>query len=81
MYFSKGGRVSLIKSNLFNLPTYFLSLFPILAAVANRIENQNLGLSYGVALVMNQNFIWLKWATVCTPISSGGLGLRKVKLF
>ena len=30
---------------------------------------------------MNQNFIWLKWATVCTPISSGGLGLRKVKLF
>ena len=32
---SKGGRVTLIKSTLSNLPTYFLSLFPIPAAVAN----------------------------------------------
>ena len=38
MYLSKGGRVTLIKSTLSNLPTYFLSLFPILAIVANRIE-------------------------------------------
>ena len=28
LYLSKGGRVTLIKSTLFNLPTYFLSLFP-----------------------------------------------------
>ena len=38
LYLSKGGRVTLIKSTLSNLPTYFLSLFPIPAAVANRIE-------------------------------------------
>ena len=38
LYLSKGGRVTLIKSTLSNLPTYFLSLFPILASVANRIE-------------------------------------------
>ena len=37
-YLSKGGRVTLIKSTLSNLPTYFLSLFPIPASVANRIE-------------------------------------------
>jgi hypothetical protein len=37
MYLCKGGRVTLIKSTLSNLPTYFLSLFPILASVANRI--------------------------------------------
>ena len=35
LYLSKGGRVTLIKSTLFNLPTYFLSLFPIPASVAN----------------------------------------------
>jgi hypothetical protein len=29
LYLSKGGRVTLIKSTLSNLPTYFLSLFPI----------------------------------------------------
>jgi len=38
MYLSKGGRVTLIKSTLSNLPTYFLSLFSIPASVANRIE-------------------------------------------
>ena len=37
LYLSKGGRVTLIKSTLSNLPTYFLSLFPILVSVANRI--------------------------------------------
>ena len=38
LYLSNGGRVTLIKSTLSNLPTYFLSLFPIPASVANRIE-------------------------------------------
>ena len=38
LYLSKGGRVTLIKSTLSNLLTYFLSLFPIPATVANRIE-------------------------------------------
>ena len=30
LYLSKGGQVTSIKSTLSNLPTYFLSLFPIL---------------------------------------------------
>jgi hypothetical protein len=38
MYLSMGGRVTLIKSTLFNLPTYFMSLFPLPVGVANRIE-------------------------------------------
>jgi hypothetical protein len=37
-YLSKGGRVTLIKSTLSNMPTYMLSLFPIPAYVAKRIE-------------------------------------------
>jgi hypothetical protein len=38
MYLSKGGRVTLIKSTLSSLPTYYLSLFPILKSVALRID-------------------------------------------
>ena len=35
---SKGGKVTLIKSTLSSLPTYFLSLLPIPIKVANRME-------------------------------------------
>ncbi|XP_042969128.1 uncharacterized protein LOC122301820 [Carya illinoinensis] len=38
VYLSKGGRLTLIKSTLTNLPTYFLSLFPLPVRVGNRIE-------------------------------------------
>jgi hypothetical protein len=38
VYLSKGGRVTLIKSTLSNMPTYMLSLFPIPAYVAKRLE-------------------------------------------
>ena len=37
MYLSKGGKVTLI-STISNLPTYFLSLFPVPVKVANRME-------------------------------------------
>ena len=46
LYISKGGRVTLIKSALSNLPTYFLSLFPIPASVANQITR------------LQRNFLW-----------------------
>jgi hypothetical protein len=38
LYLSKGGKLTLIKSTLSSIPTYFLSLFPIPARVANRLE-------------------------------------------
>ena len=38
LYLSKGGRLSLIKSFLSSLPTYFLSLFTIPTSMANKIE-------------------------------------------
>ena len=39
LYLSKGGRLTLIKSTLSSLSTYYLSLFVIHVAVANRLEH------------------------------------------
>jgi len=38
LYLSKGGKITLIKSTLSSLPTYFLSLFPIPIDIAIHIE-------------------------------------------
>jgi hypothetical protein len=38
LYLSKGGRLTLIRSTLSNLPRYYLSLFPIRVGMANRLE-------------------------------------------
>lgn len=41
---TKGGRATLIKSSLSNLPTYFTSLFTIPVSVARRLESNRLSL-------------------------------------
>ena len=73
LYLSKGGKVTLIKSTLSSLPTYFLSLLPIPVKVANRMEK------------IHRDFLWsgidapnvplVEWAKVCMPVQNGGLGI------
>lgn len=46
LYLSKGGRITLIKSTLPNLPTYFMSLFPFPTGLAIHIEK------------LQQAFLW-----------------------
>ena len=80
LYLSKGGKVTLIKSTLSSLPTYFISILPIPGKVANRIEK------------LRRDFLWsgisggsklhlVKWAKVCKPIQVGGLGIRRLRSF
>ncbi len=77
LYLSKGGRLTLLKSTLSSLPTYYLSLFTIPNHVAERIEK------------LQRNFLWgglgdgfkhhlVGWKTVCRPLNHGGLGVRRV---
>ena len=79
-YLSKGDRLTLLKSTLSSLPTYYLSLFTIPISVANRIEK------------IQCNFLWgrygeggthhlVNWDVVCSPINYGGLGVRKIAVF
>ena len=80
LYLSKGGRLTLLKSTLSSLPTYYLSLFTIPKHMAARIER------------LQHNFLWgglgdgfkhhvVGWDTVCSPLAQDGLGVRKVEVF
>jgi hypothetical protein len=49
LYLSKGSRLTLIKSTLSNLPTYYLFIYPILVAVANKLKK------------LQRDFLWGYW--------------------
>ena len=79
-YLSKGGRLTLIKSVLSSLPTYFLSLYPVPSSVACKLE------------AIQRNFLWgsfgsdfkyhlVRWNIVKQPVDKGGLGVRDIRIF
>jgi len=74
MYWSKGNRVTLIKSTFSNLPTYFMSLFPLLAGVANRIEKLQCDFLWG-GLGEEFKYYLVSWSKVFSivlqPLSEG----------
>jgi hypothetical protein len=80
MYLSKGGRVTLIKSTLSSLPTYFLSLFPIPVSVSARIDTIQRNFLWG-GMGEGKKFHLMNWSQVCQPLHLGGLGIRNVRLF
>ena len=80
LYLSKGGKVTLIKSTLASLPTYFLSLFPIPVGVAHRLERiQRRFLWSGMG--EDTKFHLVSWSQVCEPIQNGGLGVKDIQRF
>ena len=75
LYLYKGGKVTLIKSTLSSLPTYFLSILPIPRKVVNYMEK------------LQRDFLWnsisgdsklhlVKYTKVCKPMQVGGPGIR-----
>ena len=72
LYLSKGRRLTLLKSTLSSLSTYFLSLFIIPTHMANKIER------------LQRDFLWgdskthlVRLDKVCAPLKNGGLRVKK----
>jgi hypothetical protein len=79
-YLSKEGRLTLIKSTLSNLPTYLLSLFPIPATVARRMEQLQRDFLWG-GLGEEFKFHLVNWDSVCSPVQCGGLAMKNLRLY
>ena len=80
LYFSKRGRLTLLKSTLSSLPTYYLSLFTIPKAVATRLERIQRNFLWG-STVECFKFPLVAWKKVYLPRELGGLGVRKLVPF
>lgn len=78
-YLSKGGRLTLIKSTLSNLPTYYLSTLTIPGKVSKRLERIQCNFLCGDE-DSKKKFHLVNWEEVKSPIKSGGLSLRSLKI-
>ena len=77
-YLSVGGRITLLKSVLRNLPIYYISLFRVPSGVGKTIEK------------LMRKFLWegivdrsrihlVKWEDICHGKKFGGIGIGSVK--
>ena len=80
LYLSKGARLTLIKSTLSSLPTYYLSLFPLPVSIARRIEKLQRDFLWG-GVGDDHKFHLVNWKQACSPIPHGGLGIHNMLLF
>lgn len=76
-YLSKGGRLTLIKASLANIPIHHMSLFEMLVSVCKKMEQ------------LQWDFLWkggkedkvmhlVAWDKVCTLKRLGGVGRRRL---
>ena len=80
LYLSKDGKITLIKSTLSSIPTYFLSLFPIPAKVANRLEKLQRDFLW-CGLEEKPKFHLVNWSQICALLRAGGLAVRNLRSF
>ena len=79
-YISKRGRITLIRSTLFNLPIYFMSIFQLPRVVRMRLEQiQSDFLWGGGALEQKPHLV--RWPIVCVDKRKGGLGVKSLGTF
>lgn len=76
---SIAGRLTLIKSVLDSLPTYYFSLFKAPMKVINILERLMRRFLWGGSDEVKK-ISWVAWDTVTKDIGDGGLGIAKLEL-
>lgn len=76
-FLSKGGRLTLIKSTMANLPKYYLSTLTIPVSIAKKLESIQCKLLWGDE-EDNRKFHLVKWEEVKKPLKDGSLGIRSI---
>ena len=80
LYLSKGGKLTLLRSTLSSIPTYFLSLFHLPAGVATWLEKiQRDFLWSGIGEAQKMHLV--NWNQICQPIQGGSLGVKNLRRF
>ncbi|GJU47741.1 RNA-directed DNA polymerase, eukaryota, reverse transcriptase zinc-binding domain protein [Tanacetum coccineum] len=74
---SVGGRISLIKSILGNLPTYFMLLYLMPASIRSKLESLRNNFFNGSELG-ERKMVWVSWKTCLASKESGGLGIGSI---
>ncbi|GKD66167.1 hypothetical protein Tco_1308275, partial [Tanacetum coccineum] len=77
MLLSVGGRISLIKSFLGNLLTYFLSLYFMPASIRSKLESLRNNFLNDSELDEGK-MVWVSWKTCLASKESGGLGIGSI---
>ena len=80
LYLSKGGRLTLLKSTLSSLPTYYLSLFTIPKAMATRLEHIHKHFLWGSS-VKCFKYSLVAWEKVYLPREFGWFRNSEVGAF
>ncbi|RVW69131.1 Cycloartenol synthase [Vitis vinifera] len=76
----KGGRITLIRSTLSNLPIYFMSIFQLPRAVRMRLEQIQRDFLWGGG-ALEQKLHLVRWPIVCEDKIKGGLGVKSLGSF
>ncbi|KAJ0929069.1 putative reverse transcriptase zinc-binding domain-containing protein [Helianthus annuus] len=77
---SFAGRVTLAKSVLGSLPSYYLSLFHAPRVVINKLERLRRDFVWGKS-GMGQKLRWIKWEKILKPKDFGGIGIGGIRDF
>ncbi|GKE19722.1 RNA-directed DNA polymerase, eukaryota, reverse transcriptase zinc-binding domain protein [Tanacetum coccineum] len=77
---SFGGRLTLIKAVMSNLPTYYFSIYKAPNLVINRLE-QIRRKFFRHGGVEEKKVSWVAWSKVVAPVKLGGLGIGSLKAF
>ncbi|GJS73381.1 RNA-directed DNA polymerase, eukaryota, reverse transcriptase zinc-binding domain protein [Tanacetum coccineum] len=74
---SVGGRLSLIRSVLGNLPIYYMSLYPMPVAIRKKLESMRNKFFIGGDPV-EKKLTWIKWDKCLASKREGGLGIGSI---